>query len=111
MIAHKEESFRSLFTKIDCLIDQQIFALDVDTLTNCMQHLQAEDQVITLLGSYWWILAWGLSSIDQVQQFEFSKYKTFFLLKLRLLCWTITNTVRNQSNLNIATYRTDKQFY
>ena len=38
---------------MDCLIEQQIFALDVDVLTNRMQHLQIGDKVITLLNELW----------------------------------------------------------
>ena len=38
---------------MDCLIEQQIFALDVDVLTNWMQPLQIEDKVITLLNELW----------------------------------------------------------
>ena len=38
---------------MDCLIEQQIFALDVDVLTNRMQHLQIADKVITLLNELW----------------------------------------------------------
>ena len=34
---------------MDRLIEQQIFALDMDVLTNRMQCLQIEDKVITLL--------------------------------------------------------------
>ena len=38
---------------MDCLIEQQIFALDMDALTNCMQCLQIEGKVITLLNEVW----------------------------------------------------------
>ena len=37
----------------DRLIEQQIFALDMDVLTNRMQCLQIEDKVITLLNELW----------------------------------------------------------
>ena len=38
---------------MDRLIEQQIFALDMDVLTNRMQCLQIEDKVITLLNELW----------------------------------------------------------
>ena len=38
---------------MDRLIEQQIFALDMDVVTNRMQCLQIEDKVITLLNELW----------------------------------------------------------
>ena len=38
---------------MDRLIEQQIFALGMDVLTNRMQCLQIEDKVITLLNELW----------------------------------------------------------
>ena len=36
-------------SEMTCLIEQQLFALDMDALTYRMQHLQLQDKLITLL--------------------------------------------------------------